>query len=142
MAQGVQVTFDAADPRRLSEFWALALDYEVQSPAEGVESREAFGVGIGWPRVRWGAWSAVVDPSGKGPRVFFRRVPEVKRAKNRVHLDIDVSGHTTGTEGWRKVRDKADMLVAAGATVVCEVDEPLGRCLVMRDPEGNEFCLQ
>ena len=30
----------------------------------------------------------------------------------------------------------------SGATELGVVDEPPGRCLVMADPEGNEFCLQ
>lgn len=30
----------------------------------------------------------MVDPEGSGPRLFFQRVPEGKRAKNRVHLDV------------------------------------------------------
>ena len=27
------------------------------------------------------------------------------------------------------------------ATVLHEKDEPIGWCIVMRDPEGNEFCV-
>ncbi|TLW92359.1 VOC family protein [Saccharomonospora piscinae] len=142
MALSVQVTFDAADPRSLAEFWALALGYEVQSPPEGFASWDAFCEHIGLPRELWDSRSAVIDPSGQGPRLFFQRVPEPKSAKNRVHLDVNASRHTGGEHGWRLVLEKADALVAAGATVVREVDEPLGRCLVMRDPEGNEFCVQ
>ncbi|KHF42108.1 VOC family protein [Saccharomonospora viridis] len=142
MALDVQVTFDATDPQRLSEFWALVLDYEVWNPHDGREPWEVFGVDLGPSRTHRDTWSAVVDPEGRGPRVLFRKVAESKTTEGRVHLNVDVSGHGKGTEGWRKVRDKADALVAAGGTVVREVDEPLGRCLVMRDPEGNEFCLR
>ena len=37
---------------------------------------------------------------------------------------------------------KADELEALGATRVGEYDEPGGHWITMRDPEGNEFCLQ
>ena len=37
--------------------------------------------------------------------------------------------------------DKPQRLVEAGATVLDEKDEPIGRCIVMTDPEGNEFCV-
>jgi predicted enzyme related to lactoylglutathione lyase len=33
-------------------------------------------------------------------------------------------------------------LTARGATLLRELDEPSGWCLVMADPEGNEFCLR
>ena len=32
--------------------------------------------------------SAVEDPEGVGPRLFFQRVPEGKTAKNRMHIDL------------------------------------------------------
>lgn len=37
---------------------------------------------------------------------------------------------------------KADELVALGATVVGEHDEPGGHWITLLDPEGNELCLQ
>jgi Glyoxalase-like domain len=77
---------------------------------------------------------AIVDPEGVGPRVFFQKVPEGKTAKNRVHLDVQV--------GTDVMRERADALVALGATVVGEFDEPGGHWITLLDPEGNEFCLQ
>jgi len=32
MVRGFQVTFDAADPERLADFWASALGYQAQPP--------------------------------------------------------------------------------------------------------------
>src|SRR5690606_3002348 len=100
MALDVQVTFDATDPQRLSEFWALALDYEVWNPHDGREPWEVFGVDLGPSRTHRDTWSAVVDPEGRGPRVLFRKVAESKTTEGRVHLNVDVSGHGKGTEGW------------------------------------------
>ena len=140
MAIGVQVTFDAHDPAAQAEFWALALDYVVQPPPPGFESWEAFADRLGIPEDQWDRLSAVVDPEGAGPRVLFQKVPEGKTVKNRVHLDVNVGA---GAED-RKERATAhrERLEAAGARFLREVDEPAGWCLVMVDPEGNEFCLQ
>jgi hypothetical protein len=33
----------------------------------------------------------IVDPDGKGP-IYFQLVPEGKGAKNRMHMDLTVSG--------------------------------------------------
>ncbi|GAA0523211.1 hypothetical protein GCM10011581_39060 [Saccharopolyspora subtropica] len=146
MGLGFQVTFDAHDPARLAEFWAAALEYQVQPPPPGFDSWETFAQQIGLPREQWDAFSAVIDPEGKGPRVFFQRVPEGKTAKNRVHLDVNVSqrgpAHHDAAERRRVIAEHVDRLKALGATYQREVDEPHGYCVVMQDPEGNEFCVQ
>jgi hypothetical protein len=129
----MQVTFDAADPARLADFWAVALDYELEPPPPGYATWEDFGRAIHLPEERWGDLAAVVDPERQRPRLLFQRVPEGKSAKNRVHLDINVGANAA--EHVRK-------LIAAGATFLREVDEPGGRCTVLQDPEGNEFCVQ
>jgi hypothetical protein len=67
-------------------------------------------------------------------------VPEGKTAKNRVHLDNRASG-VESEEGRVRARQHAQRLVEAGATVLLEKDEPIGWCIVMTDPEGNEFCV-
>jgi Glyoxalase-like domain len=140
MAYSVQVTFDAADPAKLADFWSLALGYVEQPPPEGFDSWEDFAREINLPPEKFGDTAAVVDPEGKGPRIFIQRVPEGKVAKNRVHLDINVTkGHDEAA--WRRVTDHVETLVAAGATVLREVNEPTGRAMVMQDPEGNEFCV-
>lgn len=140
MALGVQVTFDAADPRRLAEFWAIALDYELQPPPQGYGSWADFADALGLPRQSWDSKVAIVDPAQAGPRLLFQRIPARPTVKNRVHLDIVASAPHQHTErGWQQVLARADVLVAAGARLVRELDEPGARCLVMSDPEGNEF---
>jgi hypothetical protein len=83
MAIQVQVVMDAADPAAQAEFWARALDYVVQPPPPGFASWDDFADKIGLPLERRGDQSAVVDPAGRGPRVYFQRVPEGKQVKNR-----------------------------------------------------------
>ncbi|MFD8478574.1 VOC family protein [Kitasatospora sp. NPDC059673] len=143
MAHTVQMTIDCEDPASLAEFWALALDYVVQPPPPGFDSWEQLARRIGIPEDRWDALAAVVDPAGVGPRVLFQKVPERKTLKNRAHLDIQVSapeGHRSEA-GQARLTDHVARLVDAGAKVVREVDEPAGFCVVMQDPEGNEFCV-
>ena len=133
MTVGIQVTFDATEPGKLAEFWALALGYQVQPPPPGFDSWEQFAERMGIPPEQWGDKSAVVDPAGEGPRVFFQRVPEEKAVKNRVHLDLNVSaGAADPEEGWRQVLAHVDTLVEAGATVLRELNEPTGRCVVWK----------
>jgi hypothetical protein len=133
MAQSIQITVDAAAPRRLAEFWCEVLGYVEQPPPPGFDTWEdaltAFGVDQSDPDRAF----AIVDPDGVGPRVFFLKVPENKTAKNRMHLDVHVDPG--------ELHARAAELVGLGATHVAEFDEPEGHWITMLDPEGNEFCL-
>jgi hypothetical protein len=144
MATNVQVVFDCADPDRLARFWATALGYKLQDPPEGYATWEDFLKEMGIPEERWNSASAVVDPDGVGPRVYFQQVPEGKSVKNRVHLDLNVGGGRDMPIEERKalIRAEADRLVGEGATRSGEVEEQGEYCLNMLDPEGNEFDLQ
>jgi len=46
-----------------------------------------------------------------------------------------------GEDGRVRARQHAQRLVEAGVTMLHEKDEPIGWCIVMTDPEGNEFCV-
>jgi Glyoxalase-like domain len=143
MATRIQVTFDAADPPALAAFWGELLGYVEQDPPEGFASWEAWAVANDLPRERWGDYDARVDPDGAGPRLYFQRVPEPKTAKNRVHLDLAVSGGRGAPpeERRRNVAAAVERAVAAGATKLREVDERDEHWVVLQDPEGNEFCM-
>ncbi len=71
----------------------------------------------------------VEAPGWGGPSMWFNRVPEPKRAKNRLHLDLRAP-----FEMDREV----ERLVALGATVLRRSEG----ITVMQDPEGNEFCVE
>jgi hypothetical protein len=138
----IQIVFDAAEPEKLAEFWALALDYLVEPPPEGFLSWEAFARSVGIPEEEFGEVAARIDPAGEGPRLYFQRVPEGKTAKNRVHLDVRVAGREVrGEERKRLVSEKVEELVQAGASIAWVNDTIRGNSIVMRDPEGNEFCV-
>jgi hypothetical protein len=144
MATGIQVVFDCAEPAKLAEFWAAALGYQQQPPPPGFATWEDWALEVGMPREEWDAYAAVVDPDGAGPRLFFQRVPEPKTAKNRVHLDVNASGGRGTPDAERRVRvaEAEQRLIALGAVRLREMDDVTGHCVVMQDPEGNEFCVQ
>ena len=143
MATELQVTFDSADPGAHAAFWAEALHYVLQPPPAGFDSwdaaLEAWGVDVDHRNDS----SALVDPAGVGPRLFFQRVPEPKTAKNRVHLDLRAAAGVPPEGRSDALEAECDRLVALGARRVrrMEADGVNGVCIVMQDPEGNEFCL-
>jgi hypothetical protein len=64
-----------------------------------------------------------IDPIDEpGPTFWFNRVPEPKRVKNRVHIDV---------------YGDVDELLGRGASLL----DQQGRWTVLADPEGNEFCI-
>lgn len=142
MEPDIQIVFDAADPATLATFWQLALGYRPQPPPAGFESWETWAVAAEIPKERWNDRAAILGPEGRRPRIFLQRVPEPKRAKNRVHLDINVGALGPADQRAELVDSKVDQLVAAGATLVQEVREHDERHIVLQDPEGNEFCVQ
>ena len=84
----------------------------------------------GEPQARDDDWH-YVDPPG-WTRVAFQRVPECKVAKNRVHLDVEVADIAAATV----------QAEALGATRVGDVHvDTAGSFQVLRDPEGNEWCV-
>jgi hypothetical protein len=143
MTREIQVTFDCADPARLAEFWAQALGGVVPVPPGDFATWDDFLAARGVPPERRNDASAVEDPEGQRPRIFFQRVPEDKVVKNRVHLDVRAAPGLEGEDRMAALEKAADELVAVGATRVSRSEPgPLsGGFIVMQDPEGNEFCL-
>jgi hypothetical protein len=71
----------------------------------------------------------VEAPGWGGPNLWFQRVPEPRTAKLRMHFDLRAPA---------AVADEVERLTGLGATVVADQ----GDLVVMRDPEGNEFCVE
>jgi Glyoxalase-like domain len=73
---------------------------------------------------------AYVEAAGwGGPNIWFRGGREPKAAPNRVHLDL---------RALTTMAEEVERLAALGAEVV----ERYPDITVMRDPEGNEFCVE
>ncbi|NGM13199.1 VOC family protein [Verrucosispora sp. WMMA2044] len=152
MSRQIQVTFDAHDPTALSTFWRDALGYVHPGPpgvdlpdgADPLAAWDDFLARIGVPPEQRNTRSAIEDPDGLGPRLFFQQVPEDKVAKNRVHLDVRAAPGLTGAERMAALQAESDRLVALGAKQLRRVEPapPLeAGFIVLTDPEGNEFCL-
>lgn len=140
----MQVVFDCADPARLATFWAGALHYKLQDPPPGFDSWQAWLKAEGIPENEWNSANAVVDPDGRGPRIYFQRVPEGKVVKNRVHLDLNVGGPRGTQLEERRTRVDAEVnrLVQVGARKSRAVEQRGEYWVNMLDPEGNEFDVQ
>lgn len=152
MSRAVQITVDALDPATLSVFWRDVLGYVHPGPPgvtlpEGADPLAAWAEFLeaqGVPASEHNSASALEDPDGAGPRIFFQRVPEGKVAKNRLHLDVRAAPGLRGEERMAALEAECSRLVELGAHRVerFEPDPPRSfGFIVMQDPEGNEFCL-
>ncbi|HEY6746724.1 MAG TPA: VOC family protein [Mycobacteriales bacterium] len=129
MGTKIQITADCADVSVAMAFWAPALGYVPEPPPPGMPQSPSHG--------------ALADPDGIGPRLFFQAVPEPKTAKNRWHLDVEVTDRSQSlAEKEATIAAKVASLVALGATELETIHEGGGTFTVLRDPEDNEICVQ
>ncbi|MEP6852334.1 MAG: VOC family protein [bacterium] len=151
MSVEVQITVDCSHPGVLVDFWAPLLGYVLEPPPAGAASWNEHWLRVGVPETELDPdrdnADSVVDPAGVGPRIWFQVVPEAKQVKNRLHLDLRVGGARDDPveQRRRRVEDRAQELVRAGATYVRSLDTPTMPdyyAVTMLDPEGNEFCLR
>jgi hypothetical protein len=148
MALDWKLVIDTEDAPALADFWAAALEYEVEDPSALIGHLLAAGH-IGEDAVTehrgrriFRGYAAIRHPEdpfdetsgiGRGRRLLFQDVPEGKTVKNRLHIDVH-----SGPGGVDKLVARLESL---GATRLREVNKgPAGHWWVMRDPEGNEFC--
>jgi len=139
-----QLVIDCTGPDRLARFWAAALGYELALPPAGFATWDDYYRDLGVPEEELGVGEdRISDPQGHGPDIWFQVVPETKDVKNRLHLDILVSGGRTDPFQTRRQRvdAEASRLVALGATITRLLyQEGLDHYgVAMKDPEGNEF---
>lgn len=112
------ITVDADDPHALAAFWAQVTGWSLHPSTEPGDDEVL-----------------VQSAEGARPRLLFIRVGDERVVKNRVHLDIAQAGGTRDGE--------VERLVGLGATVYEDHRNPDGTGWVtMRDPEGNEFCVE
>ncbi|MCL3862339.1 VOC family protein [Actinotalea sp. K2] len=113
-------TVDCRSAFALSEWWKQVLGYVdvVDDPNEAGDEE-----------------CMIVRPDG-GHRILFVEVPEAKRGKNRLHLDLRPGDGTRDEEVAR--------LEGLGATRMADRRDEHGPgtgWVVLVDPEGNEFCV-
>ncbi|WP_369251271.1 VOC family protein [Streptomyces sp. R41] len=124
MARLHDIVIDCAHPAGTARFWAAALDGYAVAPYDDAELARLRAQGIAGPE---DDPTVLIEPRDSGPRLWCQLVPEPKRAKNRLHLDL-LSGD---------LEAESNRLVALGATVLARHED---HC-VLTDPEKNEFCL-
>lgn len=107
------VAFDCGDVPTMVSFWSAVLG----RPIDPGRSTEFATIG--------GA-----DEQRGEPALYFNKVSEAKRAKNRVHLDLVDPDPAV-----------VDRMVELGATTVANQRSGSHRWTVMQDPEGNEYCV-
>jgi len=109
----VTLCFDANDPLRLARFWAATLHWDIYD-----ESDEEI---------------TLVPTDGTRFLIVFLPVPEAKKGKNRIHLDLV-------SESPEHQSEMVDRLNALGARRV-DIGQGDVSWVVLADPEGNEFCV-
>jgi hypothetical protein len=107
------VVVDTHDLPSLARFWSRALGWPVLSEREN---------------------EIVIGPDVNAPiGMCFMPVSDVKRVKNRVHLDVTTSAGDRGSE--------IERLISLGARRVDIGQTGQESWTVLADPEGNEFCV-
>lgn len=144
MTMGFQLTFDCAEPGKLADFWAAVLHYKPADPPAGFASWADWLTQQGVPPAEWDDGAVIADPRGNQPRLCFSRVPEGKITKNRLHLDLDASSGPSAplTKRRAEVDQEVERILALGGLVVERYEATDHYHALMRDPEGNEFCVR
>ncbi|MEO8686036.1 MAG: VOC family protein, partial [Devosia sp.] len=116
-----EIVFESETPSALARFWAQVLDGYAVRAYDDAEIARLAGLGL----------TPETDPSvmvdGPGPSLCFHHVPGRDYRNNRVHLDVVVADRAGEVRRLREV----------GASVAREAEG----YTVMRDLEGNQFCL-
>jgi len=107
------ITFACADPQRLAEFWASILDgYEIELDGDVCYAR------------------------GDGPELFFDKREKSPTLEVPIPLDVNVPDREA----------ELDRILQLGGKLVETKSHQVGKLseiwTVMRDPEGNGFCIQ
>jgi predicted enzyme related to lactoylglutathione lyase len=114
------VTFDAQDPGALARFWSAVTGYTIAAESDDTV--------------------ALTAPDERGlRRILFMRVDDPTPGKNRVHVDL----------ASREPDAEIERVIGLGAELVDPRHDgkpawrggDAVRWVVLRDPEGNEFCL-
>jgi predicted enzyme related to lactoylglutathione lyase len=108
------IVIDCSDLDRSAQFWSAVLGYQ---PDESPSTR----------------YRSLFPADGDGIEVLLQRVPDEKRQKSRVHLDLRT----------RDLDTEVRRVLGLGATRLTgePVTEGGWRWHVLGDPDGNEFCV-
>lgn len=138
MATPFQIVVDCADPHAQVRFWSAAMGLGIEDHDARIRDLVTQGA-VGHDdhveidgRLAWRTAAACRSDDGR-TRLLFQVVPEPKRGKNRVHLDLHVGPERRDAEVTR--------LESLGATRLWDGRQGPLIWVTMADPEGNEFCV-
>ena len=109
---------------RLTEFIVDARDTEAQA--------RFWAEVLGWQATEREGLHFLMPPDSAIPVIVFVPVPEEKSVKNRLHIDVSPTDRTRDEE--------VERVLALGAARA-DIGQGEVDWVVMRDPEGNEFCV-
>jgi hypothetical protein len=116
-----EIVFDCTSAPLLARFWATILDGYAVRPYDDAEIDRLAKLGL----------KPETDPTvlvdGPGPTLCFQQVPGRRYDNNRLHLDITVADRSREVERIRGL----------GGSIERETPG----YTVMRDLEGNQFCI-
>lgn len=141
-ARIANISIHAEDPAALARFWGAVMGYPLWEswPADEVEALRASGMDDEEIAARAEAW----DGNPNHQRFYFSRYHHERRQRNRMHIDITPFADRRATRD--ELQAERDRLIGLGASVEKELAGSWGPfeefVIMMRDPEGNEFCLQ
>ena len=108
------ITFACDEPERVAAFWCALLDgYEAQQSGRSYVGRSA-----------------------NGPELFFNKMPKSPTIELPIHLDVNVPDREAELQ---RVLELGGKLVETKSHAIGDLSETW---TVMRDPEGNGFCIQ
>src|SRR5919197_701982 len=107
------ITFACEEPERVATFWCQLLDgYEAEQSGQTYFGR------------------------GEGPELFFNKMPKSPTIELPIHLDVNVPDREAELQ---RVLQLGGRLVETKSHQISDLSEIW---TVMRDPEGNGFCIQ
>jgi hypothetical protein len=111
-------SFDAINAYAQSVFWSQVLDFTGDPDDPNEPGHE----------------ECLIMSRDRRQLLLFITVPDGKKVKNRVHLDLRPVDRTREQE--------AERFLALGATQLADHRRPDGSgWITLADPEGNEFCI-
>jgi 4a-hydroxytetrahydrobiopterin dehydratase len=109
--QMLEIAIDALDIPLVRPFWKAITGYADEPGSE--------------------LQAALIDPSGRGPAIWFQQMDAPRPQRNRIHIDVDVRHEAASA--------RIDAAIAAGGTLLSDRAAPA--FWVLADPEGNEACI-
>lgn len=105
-----ELAIDCVDADAVRDFWRVGMGYVESASGDDID---------------------LVDPTGRGPKVWFQQMDPPRTERNRIHVDV----YVPTADAEQRVAD----VIAAGGFLL--TDEFAPDWWVLADVEGNELCV-